>query len=247
MQSVEILGVRVDDATYDDLLAAVDRFVASGRPHQVVTLNPEMLVAAHDDPDFRRMLAAADLNVADGVGLMLAARLLGHPLRQRVTGSDGIYCLARHSAERGYRVYFLGAGPGVAEATAQRLAAAYPGLVVAGTYAGSPHSAERAATVERVRAARPDLLLVAYGVPAEERWIAWNRQALGVPVMLGVGGSFDFVAGITRRAPLWMRRAGLEWLHRLVREPWRWRRQLALPRFLALVMAQRLRQGKLRP
>jgi N-acetylglucosaminyldiphosphoundecaprenol N-acetyl-beta-D-mannosaminyltransferase len=246
MQSVDILGVRVDDATYDDLLAAVDHFVASGRPHQIVTLNPEMLVAAHDDPAFRRILAQSDLNVADGVGLMLAARLLGRPLRQRVTGSDGICHLARHSVQRGHRVFFLGAGPGVAEATAQRLAAAYPGLAVAGTYAGSPADGERAAVVDRVRAARPDLLLVAYGVPAEEKWIAHNRADLGVPAMMGVGGSFDFVAGVTRRAPPWMRRLGLEWLHRLLREPWRWRRQLALPRFLALVLGQRLRQGRAR-
>jgi len=244
MQSVEILGVRVDDATYDDLLAAVDRFVASGQPHHVVTLNSEMLVTAHDDPAFAAVLARSALNVADGVGLTLAARLLGRPLRQRVTGSDGIYVLARHSARRGYRVYFLGAGPGVAEATAQCLAAAYPGLRVAGTYGGSPGDGESAAVVDRVRAAHPDLLLVAYGVPAEEKWIARNRQDLGVPVMMGVGGSFDFVAGVTRRAPPWLRRLGLEWLHRLLREPWRWRRQLALPRFLGLVIAQRLRHGK---
>lgn len=243
MQSVEILGVRVDDATYDDLLAAVDRFVASGRPHQVVTLNPEMLVAAHDDPAFRRILDQSDLNVADGVGLMWAARLLGHSLRQRVTGSDGIYYLARHSAQRGYSVFFLGAGPGVAEAAAQRLASTYPGLAVAGTHAGSPADREREAVVARVRAANPALLLVAYGVPAEEKWIARNRDDLGVPVMIGVGGSFDFVAGVTRRAPPWVRRLGLEWLHRLLREPWRWRRQLALPRFLGLVIAQRLRRG----
>lgn len=244
MESIDILGVRVDDATYDDLLAAVDRFVAGGRPHQVVTLNPEMIVAAHDDPAFRSDLARSDLNVADGVGLMLAARLLGHPLRQRVTGSDGIYHLARHSARQGYRVYFLGAGPGVAGAAAQRLATAYPGLDVAGTYAGSPADDESAAVIARVRAARPDLLLVAYGVPAEEKWIARHRDELGVPVMMGVGGSFDFVAGVTRRAPPWMRRLGLEWLHRLIREPWRWRRQLALPRFLGLVIAQRLGRGK---
>ena len=244
MQSIDILGVRVDDATYYDLMAAVDRFVASGRPHQVVTLNPEMLVTARADPAFRAILARSDLNVADGVGLMLAARILGCPLRQRVTGSDGIYYLARHSAQRGYRVYFLGAGPGVAEATAQRLAAAYPGLSVAGTYGGSPAAQETAEVVGRVRAAHPDLLLVAYGVPAEEKWIARNRDDLGVPVMIGVGGSFDFVAGVTRRAPPWMRRLGLEWLHRLFREPWRWRRQLALPRFLGLVIAQRFRHGK---
>ena len=241
MKSVYILGVRVDDAAYDDLLAAVDAFVAGGQPHQIVTLNTEMLVAAHDDAAFRADLNAADLNVADGAGVMLAARLLGHPLRERVTGSDGIYRLAAHCAQRGYRPFFLGAAPGVAETVARRLSAAYPGLTVAGTYAGSPRPEDEAEVIGRVRAAAPDLLLVAYGVPAEEKWIARNRERLGVPVMIGVGGTFDFVAGVTRRAPPWMRRAGLEWLYRLLREPWRWRRQLALPRFVALVMRQRWR------
>lgn len=241
MDSIEILGVRVDDATYDELLAQIRAFVASGRPHQIVTLNPEMLVLAWDDPAFRRQLNTAALNVADGIGLMLAARYLGHPLRERVTGSDGIFRIAEECARRGYRPYFLGAAPGVAETAAQRLAAANPGLDVAGTHAGSPHPKDEPEIIERVRAAAPDVLLVAYGVPAEEKWIARNAQRLGVPVMIGVGGAFDFVAGVTRRAPPWMRRAGLEWLHRLVQQPWRWRRQLALPRFALLVLRQRLR------
>jgi N-acetylglucosaminyldiphosphoundecaprenol N-acetyl-beta-D-mannosaminyltransferase len=241
VDSVDILGVRVDNATYQDLLTRLDAYIASGLPHQVVTLNPEMLIAAHDDPAFRAILNAADLNVADGVGLMLAARWLGHPLRERVTGSDGIYRLAAHCAQRGYRPYFLGAGPGVAETVAQRLTAVNPDLEVAGTYAGSPHARDQGDIIERVRASTPDLLLVAYGVPAEEKWIARNRDRLAVPAMIGVGGAFDFVAGVSRRAPVWMRRLGLEWLYRLIREPWRWRRQLALPRFLWLVLRQVLR------
>jgi N-acetylglucosaminyldiphosphoundecaprenol N-acetyl-beta-D-mannosaminyltransferase len=241
VDSIEILGVRVDDATYDDLMQWVDAFVASGRPHHVITVNVEMLVAAHDDPEFARVLDRGDLNVADSTGVMLAARLLGRPLRERVTGSDGIHRLAAHSAQRGYRLYLLGAAPGVAERVAEILKAVYTGLEVAGVYAGSPRADEEEDIIQRVRAANPDLLLVAYGVPAEERWIARNRLRLGVPVMVGVGGAFDFAAGVTRRAPAWMRRSGLEWLYRLVREPWRWRRQLALPRFLMLVLKQKAR------
>lgn len=244
MDSIEILGVRVDQAGYHDLLAAVDAFVAAGGPHQIVTLNPEMLVAAHGDPAFRSILNAGDLNVADGVGLTVAARWLGSPLPERVTGSDGIYRLAAHSARRGYRLYLLGAAPGVAHRVAERLAAMNPGLVVAGAYAGSPRAEDEDDIIGRVQASAPDLLLVAYGVPAEERWIARNRERLGVPVMIGVGGSFDFVAGVARRAPPWMRRAGLEWLFRLIREPWRWRRQLALPRFVALVVREKLSRGR---
>jgi N-acetylglucosaminyldiphosphoundecaprenol N-acetyl-beta-D-mannosaminyltransferase len=240
VDSLEILGVRVDRATYADLLGRVDVFVESRRPHQIVTLNPEMLVAAHEDPTFRQLLNACDLNVADGVGLLLAARCLGCPLAERVTGSDGIHRLAAHCAQRGYRPFFLGAAPGVAELAAARLAAANPGLEIAGAYAGSPRPEEEDDIIMRVRAAAPDLLFVAYGVPAEETWIARNRDRLGVPVMIGVGGAFDFVAGVARRAPVWMRHLGLEWLHRLVREPWRWRRQLALPRFVGLVLRQRI-------
>jgi len=240
MDSIDILGVRVDDAGYDELLSAVDTFVANDRPHHIVTLNPEMLVAAWNDPEFGEMLNAADLNVADGVGLMLAARLLGHPLRERVTGSDGIYRLAAHCAMRGYRLFLLGAAPGVAKAVAGKLQAGNPGLEVAGAYAGSPRPEDLDTIVELVRAAAPDMLFVAYGVPVEEIWIAQHRTRLGVPVMIGVGGAFDFVAGLSKRAPPWMRRLGMEWLYRLLREPWRWRRQLALPRFVAMVVGQRL-------
>lgn len=240
MASIEILGVRVDDITYEDLMLHVDAYVSSRQPHQIVTLNAEMLVAAHSDPALCQALNAADLNVADSAGVMLAARLLGLRLRERVTGSDGIYRLATHCARRGYRPFFLGAAPGVAEAAAERLVSANPDLHVAGAYAGSPYPKDEDDIVRRVRGTAPDLLFVAYGVPVEEEWIARNRVRLGVPVMVGVGGSFDFVAGVTKRAPIWMRRMGMEWLHRLIQEPWRWRRQLALPRFVMLVMGQKM-------
>jgi N-acetylglucosaminyldiphosphoundecaprenol N-acetyl-beta-D-mannosaminyltransferase len=240
MSPVEILGVRIDNAGYDELMQRVDAYVASGQPHQIVTLNTEMLVAAHDDAAFRDTLNKADLVVADAAGLVLAALLLGQRLDERVTGSDGIYRLAAHCARCGYRPFFLGAAPGVAELVAERLVEANPGLQVAGTFAGSPHADDEDQVIACIRGAEPDLLFVAYGVPAEEKWIARNQVRLGVPVMLGVGGSFDFVAGVTKRAPRWMRRLGLEWLYRLIQEPWRWRRQLALPRFLVLVFKQRL-------
>ena len=240
MKSIEVLGVRVDDVTNEEMLGLVDGYVASQQPHQIVTLNPEMLVAARDDAGLRQVLNSADLNVADGVGLMMAARWLGHPLRERVTGSDGIYRLSEQCARQGYRPFFLGAASGVAEVAGSRLAARYPGLEVAGAYAGSPRAEDEEDVVSRVHAAGPDLLFVAYGTPGEELWIARNRDRLGVPVMIGVGGAFDFVAGVAKRAPRWMRRAGLEWLYRLIRQPWRWRRQLALVRFVGLVIREKV-------
>ncbi len=210
-----------------------------------MTLNPEMVMAARRDPAFREILHAADLNTADGVGIMLAARLQGIRLPGRVTGVELLEALAAQAATSGARLFLLGAQPGVAEAAATALLERYPGLRLAGAYAGSPAPADDAEVLARVRAAQADLVFVAYGSPAQERWIARNRARLGAGVAIGVGGAFDFVAGRVPRAPRWMRRLGLEWLFRLVRQPWRWRRMLDLPRFalLALAQARRPRKG----
>ena len=235
-RGVRILGVWVDDVTYEEMLARLDAFIAAGGAHQVATMNPEFVIAAHRDAEFRAALDAAALCLPDGVGLLWAGRLLGHPLRQRVTGSDGIWHIAELAARRGYRLFLLGAAPGVAEEAARRLCDQYPGLVVASTYAGSPAAEEESAIVERIRNARADILLVAYGHPRQEKWLARNLVRSGAAVGLGVGGAFDFVAGVAVRAPRWMRRLGLEWLYRLWREPWRWQRMLALPQFAALVL-----------
>jgi len=133
----------------------------------------------------------------------------------------------------------LGAGPGVAERTGEILQARYPGLRVAGAYAGTPADADAAEIVTRVREARPDILFVAYGAPKQDVWIGKHRETLGVPVMMGVGGSFDFIAGVQKRAPRWVQRLNLEWLFRLLSQPWRWRRQLALPKFAWAVLRER--------
>jgi N-acetylglucosaminyldiphosphoundecaprenol N-acetyl-beta-D-mannosaminyltransferase len=239
-EPVWILGVRVDPVTYHDLLEAVARFVASGTPHQIATVNPEFVMLARKDAEFREVLGAADLCLADGVGLLWAASATGQRLPERVTGSDGLPAIAERAAREGWRLYLLGAAPGVAAQTAEILAARYPGLQVAGIYAGSPGEEEAAGIIAGIRASRPDVLFVAYGAPNQDLWIARHRAALGVPVMMGVGGAFDHIAGVRRRAPLWVRRFNLEWLFRLLTQPWRWRRQLALPRFVWLVLWQQV-------
>lgn len=246
IERVDILGVLVHAVTYLQVIDIIDNWIAQGEPHQLATANPEFVMAAQHNPEFRQVLRHADLCVPDGVGLLWAARRLGRVLPERVTGSDLVPLLARKAAEKGWRIYLLGAGPGVAERTAQILVSQNPALRIAGAYAGSPAVADAPALVERVRLARPDILWVAYGAPAQDLWIARHGDELGVPVMMGVGGAFDHIAGVRKRAPGWIQRIHLEWLFRLITQPWRWRRQLALPQFVWAVMrqARQTKQGK---
>ncbi|HIQ11275.1 MAG TPA: glycosyltransferase [Caldilineales bacterium] len=228
---VIILGVPVHPVTFEGFLDVVAAFIAAGAPRQICTANPEFVMTAQRQPEFMRVLQEADLVLPDGVGLLWAARRQGVELPERVTGSDGIDLLAERAAREGWRMFLLGAMPGVAEKTAAILRARYPGLNVAGTYPGSPRDGDYPEIARRIKAARPDILLVAYGAPQQDVWIARHKEDLAVPVSMGVGGAFDFVAGVQRRAPRLLIRMNLEWLWRLVTQPWRWRRQLDLPRF----------------
>lgn len=241
---VTILGARVDDVTWDETLASIAQFIASGKPHQVMTPNPEFVMHARRDPAFRALLDRADLAPADGVGLKWAARLLGTPLRAVVPGSDLVEGLAAATTHGGQRWFLLGGAEGIAAAAGAALHARYPGVAIAGTWSGTPDAAEDDAICRRIEAARPvDVLLVAYGAPRQDAWIARNQPRLGIPVAIGVGGTFNFLAGRSRRPPRLVRRLGLIWLFRLVTEPWRWRRQLALVRFVGLVLWEALKSG----
>jgi N-acetylglucosaminyldiphosphoundecaprenol N-acetyl-beta-D-mannosaminyltransferase len=233
---IEILGVPVDAVTEVEAVDWVTRALANDRPYQVATVNPEFVMRARRDPEFAGVLRRADLCLPDGAGLLWAARRTGRPLPARVAGVDFIRALAATGVTAGWRFFFLGAGPGVAEAAADVLRHEHPGLRITGTYAGSPDPATDAATVDAVRRAGADVVLVAYGAPAQDIWIARNLPATGARLGIGVGGAFDFIAGRARRAPGWMQARGLEWLHRLAHQPWRWRRMLALPHFVARVV-----------
>jgi N-acetylglucosaminyldiphosphoundecaprenol N-acetyl-beta-D-mannosaminyltransferase len=227
-----------------------------GGLRHVVTVNPEFVMAARRDACFAAALRASSLATADGVGVTLAARLLSLPRAPRVTGVELVEGLAglRHP---GARLFLLGAAPGVAAEAAERLRARFPATQIVGVYPGSPAAGDWPAIAEQLRstatatatATRPSILLVAFGHPRQDLWIAEHREeltALGVVVASGVGGAFDYLSGRTPRAPGLVRRAGFEWLYRLIRQPWRWRRQLALPRFAALVLLDRLRQARSR-
>ena len=230
--AIPILGIPVHAVTMAGTLALIEGYMAEPRLHQIATVNPEFVMAAQSDAEFRHVLSEADLCLPDGVGLLYAARRTGRRLPERVPGSELVYRLAERAAARGWPLFLLGAAPGVAEEAAEVLCGLYPGLLVAGTYAGSPDPAENEAIVRRVNDSGAALLLVAYGAPKQDKWIARNREGLpAVRLAIGVGGSLDFITGRAVRAPRWMQRLGLEWLHRLIREPWRWRRMMALPRF----------------
>lgn len=237
---IEILGLPVDGITYAEWLDLIGRWVReSDRPRHVCTTNPEFMIVARRDPNFRNILQRCDLCVPDGVGLLYAARLMGTPLPERVTGSDGVPIIAERAATEGWRLFLLGAAPGIAAKTAEILQERYPGLQIAGTYSGSPAAGEEDAIVELINASKTDILLVAYGAPQQDKWIARNLPRLQINMAMGVGGSFDFIAGIIPRAPLWMRRAGLEWLYRLYLQPSRIGRMMRLPRFALLVLWSR--------
>ncbi|MBI5960595.1 MAG: WecB/TagA/CpsF family glycosyltransferase [Chloroflexi bacterium] len=236
---LHILGVPVDPATFDSLLETIAGWIRQGdRLYQICTVSPEFVMIAQDNPDFMRVLRSADLCAADGIGLLFAARYLGRPLPERVTGSDGVPLIAERAARKGWKLFLLGAAPGVAEKAAAKLVESYPGLKIAGTYAGSPAVEEEAEIITRVNTSGADILLVAYGAPRQDQWIARNQARLEVRVAMGVGGTFDFIAGVVPRAPRWMRRIALEWLYRLYKEPWRWRRMLRIPRFVWAVLRQ---------
>ena len=223
-----------------DTLAFAQQFMAETRLHQIATTNPEFVMTAQQDEAFRQLLWQADLCIPDGVGLLMAARWLKRPLPQRVPGSELIYHLAQLAAQNGWRLFLLGAAPGVAEEAAVILQQKYPSLLIAGTYAGTPDPAENEAIVQRINASQADILFVAYGAPRQDKWIARNKESLTtVRLAMGVGGSLDFITGRSIRAPRWLQNLGLEWLYRLIREPWRWRRMLALPRFIWQVATKR--------
>lgn len=247
----EVLGVSVHPLPMPAVLRTLDQFIIDKRPHQVVTVNAEFVVRARRDPAFRRVLAASDLATVDGTLVALVLRYLHRVPARRVTGADLIPPLARLAAERDCPVFLLGAGTGVAEAAGEKLRSVVPGLVIAGAYAGSAHPDEDERICAMIRSGAARFLLVAFGAPAQDLWIARNLPRLGPCVAIGVGGSLDYLAGVVPRAPAWMRRAGLEWFYRLLRQPSRWRRQLALPLFVYLVVqdavldkARRIRVGK---
>jgi N-acetylglucosaminyldiphosphoundecaprenol N-acetyl-beta-D-mannosaminyltransferase len=228
---VKILGVRVHGVALSAALERIEGFIRAGTPHQVCVANVWTTVLMQSDPELLRINNSADLVVADGMPLAWVSRLFGNPLPERISGSDLFHGFHEIAFSKGYKVFLLGSSPRTLEALSRNLSASYPNLNIVGTYAPpfredfSQEDSRR--MLEVVNSAQPDLLWVSLSAPKQEKWIGQNLSRLDVPVAIGVGAVFDFASGIRRRAPLWMQKAGIEWLHRLCLEPSRlWKRYL---------------------
>ena len=243
---IHLLNVRVDRVDFELVMDVVRQAIRQRRPHQIVTVNVDFLKLAKDDPSYRHLINTADLSVPDGMPLLWAARLIGLPLPERITGPDVVLGCAALAAAEGRRLYLLGAAAGVADSAARELERRFPGVDICGTYSppfGSWSAEEERKIIEQIRAARPDMLFVAFGAPRQDVWIREHMAELNVPVSVGVGGTLNFLAGRVRRAPVWMQDLGLEWLYRIIQEPRRlWKRYFLedLPIFLQLLAQPRV-------
>jgi N-acetylglucosaminyldiphosphoundecaprenol N-acetyl-beta-D-mannosaminyltransferase len=219
---VAVMGLPINSLTADEAVETLERLILSGGTHQICPINVDSWLNALADPHLHRIMAGSTLVLPDGMPLVWAAGLLGCPLVERVTGVDLVPRLAELSARKGYGIFLLGAKPGVAERTSRLLESTYPGVRIVGTYAPAKENLIRMdhnEILSQIHAASPDILLVAFGNPKQEKWIWMHRKRLGVPLSMGVGGSFDILAGDVRRAPRWIQQCGLEWAMRFVQEP----------------------------
>lgn len=234
-----VLGVDIDAVTEAEALAIITGFVREGGAHQVVTANPEILDNATRNLPLHDLIRRAALVTADGQGVLLAGRILGTPFPARVTGVELAEALCRESAARDVSLYFLGAEPGVVDEAAARMRAAYPGVKIVGTHHGYFRNEGPAEVLADITRTQPDILLVGLGSPYQEEFIDDYLARCGVPVGIGVGGSFDVLSGRVQRAPEIFIRLRLEWLYRIASDRKRWKRALALPRFVLKVLRQR--------
>ena len=229
MEFVNILGVRVNKYTMSDAVAKASELMEGDSLSMIFTPNSEIILYASENPQFTDVLNSADMVVADGIGVVYGAKILGSPLKERVAGYDLVCNLFPVMAQKGQSVYLLGAKPGVAELAAENLVKKYPGLVIAGTHDGYFKNDDE--VIADINSAAPDFLMVCLGFPKQENWIYNNRDRLNAKLAIGAGGCLDVFAGTVKRAPEFYCKHGIEWLYRLVKQPSRFVRMLALPKF----------------
>ena len=237
---IDVLGVGFDNLTLEEAVEAGMDLVRTPGAHYVVTPNPEIVEVCREDPAVMDIVNRADLVLADGIGVIKGAAMLGTPLKGKVPGIEFAAGLLGKLAKEGRSVYLLGAKPGVAELAGKRLSGQYPGLKIAGTHDG--YFQEDAPVVEDIRASGADVVLVCLGAPKQEKWMAKNGADTGAHLLCGLGGSLDVFAGVVERAPKFWCDHGLEWLYRLLKEPRRAGRMMKLPLFLVHVKQERGRK-----
>ena len=231
---IDILGVPIDNVTMEEAVTKVSQFVASPDSHTIFTPNPEIVMLAKDNDRLFSILKKASLIVPDGIGVVIASKMqAGATLKERVAGYDLVQNTMKQAVQKGYKYYFLGSKPGVANEAAKKMREMYPGIQIVGTQDGYFKPEQTAEIIETINASRANILLVALGAPKQEIWIDENRALLKhVKVLIGVGGSLDVMAGVAKRAPVVFQKVGLEWFYRLLMQPSRITRMLVLPQFI---------------
>jgi len=248
---IDVLGIGIDNLTMDGVLARIDDIIRAGKPSVIYTANSNHVRLFRADPVFAKAYKEADLVTADGVPVMLAAKIFGTPIAAKVSGSDLTEKICALSAKCGYRIYFLGAAEGVGEQAKGRCEKMYPGVQIVGVY--SPSRAEltdeaaNKAIIEKINSSGANILYAALNAPFQEIWLSRARASLRVPVLIGVGGSIDYLAGLIKRPPAWVCRAGFEWLARLIQSPRRyWKRYLSDSVIIWYILSEALRRRRQR-
>ena len=236
------MGVGFDNLTKSEFTAKAEQMLQNGERGYVVTPNAEIVYEAIHDDGFRQLLNDASLVLPDGAGVVLGAKILGTPVKEKVAGIEFGEEVCRLLAKNGGRLYLLGGKPGIAKAAGEKLCEKYPGLQICGTADG--YFQDEQAVVAKINEAKPDVLFVCLGAPKQEKFIRDHFETLDVTLMLGLGGSLDGYAGVAQRAPRWMIDLSLEWLYRLLKEPRRLGRMMRLPKFVAACTARKLRRVK---
>lgn len=235
----DLSGGERQPLTYEEIIHDIQKRMNAQKQSTIIAVNPEKIMKAQRDEQLRKLINESTYQLPDGVGVLLASRLKGGAIRERVTGIDMMDHLLRLAHQHAYRVFFYGAKKEVLKRAIKNIQSRYPGLDIAGYQHG--YTANEQALIERIQTTRPHILFVALGSPKQEHWIRKHKDRLPVYIFQGVGGSFDVYAGEVKRAPAVFQKAGLEWLYRLITEPKRWKRQLALPRFFFKVLFKQSR------
>lgn len=234
MDRENYLGVDVCNVDMDSVIDETDNIIKRKKPSFIVAINPEKIMKAKKDSSLKKLLNSAAIQIPDGVGVVIASKLKGGRIRGRVTGIDLMQSICKNASKKGYKVFLLGAKPGVGDKASRILMDRYSGLNICGVRDGYFKDDEE--IINSIKEVHPDILFVAMGSPKQEYWIVNNMDRLGVPLLMGIGGSLDVICGNIKRAPKWMCSMGLEWLYRLLKEPSRIKRMMVLPVFLIKVI-----------